>query len=149
MTQRILHSYGNLLTAQEFNSKIEQAVPPGIYSGFRPRVSAATTNGIDLYTDGTNDSVLVTPEGVVVHETTNVSLAARVNFLATSLYRYDMLVCTYTFTSDTTVKALYDIVRGTLAEEDDIEFPAVTSSTQVPVCYIKVRVMPHNYYKRT
>lgn len=138
MAQRILHSFGGLLTAQIFNDKMKQAVPPGIYAGFKPKINSGSLGGIDLVKGDDNESVLVTCEGVVIQETDDKNNVASVSFLGTSLWRWDMLVCEYQYTSNTAVAAQYKIIRGQLAVEADIVKPSTENRYQVPICYIKV-----------
>lgn len=141
MTQRIITAYGALNTSSLQNDRFARVVAPGIYTGFFVRPNLGAANKLDIITGPDSVSTLVTQEGVRIEETDNVLAAATIGAADANLSRYDLLVGEYTYTTSTTASLVYTLIRGknqkNLATEP--ELPTVTSRSQTPLAYIKVR----------
>ena len=91
--ERLLMSLFDLNTSKNHNDRFVKVVKSGVFSGFYPRVSSADNKRIDLTLGNDALSVLVTPEGsVLINDSVYYSIA-RIDFITTTLDRWDLLVC--------------------------------------------------------
>jgi len=110
--QNVVHRYHGLDTARIHNQRFVETVRAGVYSGFKLRVNPGYRDRLDIAKADAPRSVLVTPEGVIVEETTDVVNAVKIDPADSLLTRIDTVVCDYTFTTDTQRPAEYLVLRG-------------------------------------
>ncbi len=135
MAQRKIYKLFDLNTSALHNERDIGVIKSGVYSGYLPTVNPATSGGVDLTTGSDGLSVLVTPFGVVVRESTTVENAVTVPFTTSTKDRWDLCVLTDPVNAGPNDLAQYELVRGVPA--DDPIKPTIPSD-KVGICYIYV-----------
>jgi len=141
MTQNILHKYHGLDTARLHNRRFIETVHAGVYSGFKIRVNAGYPDRLDIVRGTSSRSVLVTSEGVIIEETTDLPNEVKILPADSVRTRIDLVVCEYMFTPDTSVPAEYKVIKGKNQESisEDPVIPSVENQYQVVLGWVYVR----------
>jgi hypothetical protein len=141
MTQNILHKYHGLDTARLHNRRFIETVHAGVYSGYKLRVNAGFPDRLDIVRGNAPRSVLVTSEGVIIEETSDLPNELRIIPADSVRTRIDLVVCEYEFTPDTSVPATYKVIRGQNQEDlaQDPVIPAPENAFQVVLGWVYVR----------
>lgn len=141
MTQNILHKYHGLDTSRLHNRRFVETVHAGVYSGFKLRVNAGYPDRLDIVRGNASRSVLVQSEGVIVEETADLVNAVKIQPADSVRTRIDLVVCEYVYTSDTSVPAVYKVIRGKNQENlsEDPVIPSVQNAYQVILGWVYVR----------
>lgn len=141
MTQNILHRYHGLDTARLHNRRFIETVHAGVYSGFKLRVNAGFPDRLDIVRGTSPDSVLVTSDGVIIEESSDLVNAVRILPADSVRTRVDLVVSEYEYTPDTSVPATYKVIRGQNQEtiSDDPVIPTPENAFQVIMGWVYVR----------
>ncbi len=138
--QKITTQYRAFNTSQVQNDRYVGVLPSGIYQGYKLATSAGIVNLIDIITGEDNSSVLVTPEGVVVTETSDVLGAVRIQAADPNFDRIDVVVAEYQFDTDPLREQQYKVIQGAnqlLANTEPI-VPDLENVYQVALGYVRV-----------
>lgn len=112
MTQTITTRYQEFNTSSIQNDRFVGVVPAGVYLGYRLSAGSGISNLIDITAGADGVSTLVTPEGVVVTETSNIPGAVRIASADPNFSRIDAVVAEYTYSTDPSRGQIYKVIQG-------------------------------------
>lgn len=138
MAQSKIWSFQDPASSRRANDKMARIANTGVYAGFFPKVGASM-NRIDLLLGNDPVSELVTPEGVKIVETSDLSgIVQFVNPSTSGMTRYDLVVCEYQYQPNST-PAIYKVLQGTaVAAGVTPELPVPQNEFQTPICYVRI-----------
>lgn len=139
--QNLNFRYHSLDTARIHNRRFVGTVREGVYSGFKLRVNAGYLDRLDVTKAGAPWSILVTSEGVIVEETGDIANAVKIDPADSMRTRIDLVVCEYQFTTDTSIPAVFKVIKGknqASVSVDPVQ-PVRENEYQVPLAYVVVR----------
>jgi hypothetical protein len=140
MSQSISTTFHALNTSQLQNRRFKNILRDGVYAGFFIRPNPGAANFLDITAGDDGTSVLITSEGVRIEEDATLPAILMVDSASVGLTRIDLVVCTYQYTTDSTVVAAYSVIKGqnqVTSGADPIK-PTVQNEFQIPLAYVTV-----------
>lgn len=140
MAQNITTRYRDFDTSEVQNQRFINVVESGVYSGYELSVNGGLAYTLDIKTGTAGVSTLVTSEGVVVTETSDLAAAVKLQRADPSFDRIDLIVAEYQYTTNPADVQTYKVLRGPVrAGSGSPEVPALQNGYQVALGQVYVR----------
>jgi len=140
MVQNITTRYRDFDTSEVQNQRFINVVESGVYSGYELSVNGGLAYTIDIKTGSDGVSTLVTSEGVVVTETSDVAAAVKLQAADPTFDRIDLIVAEYSYTTNPADVQTYKVLRGPVQSgSGSPEVPVLQNAYQVALGQVYVR----------